>query len=136
MFDWTGVSWVAVVVAAIVGFVIGFIWFLPQVFGRQWAAASGRTLPAPGEVAWSSVALGAVASLVTAYVLALLAGAIGAKTVADGAVLGFVAWLGFIATSTLNAVLYEGRNTTWWGITAGYWLVILVVMGAIIGYFA
>ena len=134
MFDWTGVSWLAVIVAAVVGFVIGFIWFLPQVFGRQWAAASGRTLPAPGEVAYSSIAIGAVASLVTAYVLALLAGAVGATTLVDGAILGFVAWLGFIATSTVNAVLYEGRNTTWWSITAGYWLVILVVMGAVIGY--
>jgi len=134
VFDWAGVNWLAVVVAAVAGFVIGFIWFLPQVFGRQWAAASGRTLPAPGEVQYSSIALGAVGSLVTAYVLALLAGAIGASTLADGAILGFVAWLGFIATSTLNAVLYEGRNTTWWSITAGFWLVILVVMGAIIGY--
>jgi Protein of unknown function (DUF1761) len=134
VFDWTGVSWLAVIAAAVVGFVIGFIWFLPQVFGRQWAAASGRTLPAPGEVAYSSIAIGAVASLVTAYVLALLAGAVGATTLVDGAILGFVAWLGFIATSTVNAVLYEGRNTTWWSITAGYWLVILVVMGAVIGY--
>jgi hypothetical protein len=95
--DWTGVSWLAVVVAAVVGLVIGFVWFLPQVFGRQWAAASGRELPARGEQNWATIAYSAVGTLVAAYVLALAAGAVGATTLVDGALLSFLAWLGFIA---------------------------------------
>jgi hypothetical protein len=134
--DWTGVSWVAVIVAAVASFVIGFVWFLPQVFGRRWAAASGRELPGPGEANWATIAYSAVGGLVAAYVLALVADGLGAATLVDGAILGFLAWLGFIAPSTANAVFFEGRTAAWWTITAGFWLVSLVVMGAIIGYLA
>ena len=132
--DWTGVNWLAVVVAAVVGVVIGFVWFLPQVFGRTWAAASGRELPAPGEANWATIVYSAVGTLVASYVLALVADGLGASTLVEGVLLGFIAWLGFVVPASLNSVFFEGRSTTWWTITAGFWLVVLVVMGAIIGY--
>jgi Protein of unknown function (DUF1761) len=129
-----GVSWVAVIVATVAYAVIGFAWFAPQVFGQRWAASVGRTLPGPGQIPWTTLVSSFVVGLVAAYVLALLAGAAGAKTLADGALLGLLAWLGFVATSSGAAVFFEGRSTTWWAISSGYWLVSLVVMGAIIGY--
>jgi hypothetical protein len=33
-------------------------------------------------------------------------------------------------------VFFEKKSWTWWGITAGYWLVGLAIMGAIVGMFA
>jgi hypothetical protein len=132
--SYTGVNWVAVIVATVAYSVIGFVWFSRQVFGQRWAASIGRELPAPGQVPLTSLVGSVVVGLVTAYVLAVVAQAVGAATLADGAILGFLAWLGFVATSSLGGVLFEGRSTTWFTIAAGYWLVSLVVMGAIIGY--
>ena len=47
--SYTGVSWVAVIVATIAYSVIGFVWFSRQVFGLRWAAsiadALDRVLP-------------------------------------------------------------------------------------------
>jgi hypothetical protein len=134
--NYTGVNWVAVIAATVAYSVIGFLWFSRQVFGLRWAASIGRELPAPGQVPVTSLVGSVIVGLVTAYVLAVIADAVGAATLADGAILGFLAWLGFAATSTLGGVLFEGRSTTWWTISAGYWLVALVVMGAIIGYWA
>ena len=132
--SYTGVNWVAVIAATVAYSVIGFLWFSRQVFGKQWAASIGRELPAPGQVPVTSIVGSVVAGLVSSYVLAVVAHALGAVTLADGAILGFLAWLGFVATSSYGGVLFEGRSTTWWTISAGYWLVALVVMGAIIGY--
>jgi Protein of unknown function (DUF1761) len=132
--NYTGVNWVAVIAATVAYSVIGFVWFSRQVFGLRWAASIGRELPAPGQVPVTSLVGSVVVGLVSAYVLALLSGAAGAATLVDGVKLGFLAWLGFAATSSFGGVLFEGRNTTWWTISAGYWLVALVVMGAIIGY--
>lgn len=132
--SYSGVNWVAVIVATVAYSVIGFLWFSRQVFGLRWAAAIGRELPAPGQVPVTSVVGSVVVGLVTAYVLAVLAHAVGAATVADGAILGFLAWLGFVATASAGGVLFEGRSTTWFATAAGYWLVSLVIMGAIIGY--
>lgn len=134
--DYSGVNWVAVVVAAVANVVIGFVWYLPQVFGNRWASETGRPLPQTGQIPVTTYVAGVVIALIVAYVLALLAGAVGAATLVDGATLGFFAWLGFAAPTTASGALYEGRSTTWWAINAGFILVALVVMGAIIGYLA
>src|SRR5439155_24466144 len=121
--SYTGVNWVAVIVATVAYSVLGFAWFSRQAFGARWAASLGRELPAPGQVPVTSIAGSVLAGLVTAYVLAVLAHAVGAATLANGAVLGFLAWLGFVATASVGGVLFEGRSTTWFAIAAGYWLV-------------
>lgn len=134
--SYTGVNWVAVIVAAAALIVIGFIWYLPQVFGTRWAALSGRPLPQIGQVPPMSYVAGVVTALVTAYVLALIEQGLGVKGLTDGAVVGFLAWLGFVATTSYGTVLWEGRQPAYWAINAGNVLVAFVVMGAIIGYWA
>ena len=37
----SGVSWLAVIVGAIVAFLLGWLWYSPQLFGEKWAAGSG-----------------------------------------------------------------------------------------------
>ena len=134
--DYTGVNWVAVIAAAVANVVIGFVWYAPQVFGRRWAALSGRPLPTAGQVPVTTYVAGVVIALVVAYVLALFAGGLGVTGPVDGAIVGFLAWLGFAATATVGAVIFEGRTWDYWALNAGYILVALVVMGAIIGYWA
>lgn len=132
--DFGGVNWIAVVVAAVVGIVIGFIWYAPPVFGRRWARVSGVELPQPGEVQPMTYVGAVVTALVTAYVLAVLIEGLGAASLADGAIVGAVAWLGFVATYLASGMFFERRSTEWWVINAGQALVSLVVMGALIGY--
>jgi hypothetical protein len=128
------VNWLAVIVATVAGIVVGFVWYAPQVLGRRWATAAGIDLPQPGQVQ-PTVYVGAVViALVTAYVLAVIAHGVGAKTLVNGAVVGFVAWLGFVAPWLASGVLFERRSVEWWAINAGQAVVSLIVMGAIIGY--
>ncbi|MEX2547445.1 MAG: DUF1761 domain-containing protein [Chloroflexota bacterium] len=132
--EFTTLNWVAVIAAAVAGGVIGGIWYLPMVFGNRWAAASGRELPSLSRLT-PTMMVGAIGlPLIMAYVLTLLVGGLGGTSLVNGVVVGFVAWLGFTATATLNGVVYEGRSWEWWMITAGFFLVTLVVMGGIIGY--
>jgi hypothetical protein len=127
-------GWLQVIVAAVAGVVIGFVWYMPSVFGRRWAAGAGRELPAAGDVSPVLYLGSVVQGLVIAYVLALLAAAVGADGLGDHLLLAFVVWLGFIAMTTINSVLYEGRSLEYWMITSGYALVSLLVMGAIFAY--
>ena len=127
--DFSQANWLAVVVAAVVNMVIGFIWYMPMVFGKRWEAEAGRPMATPTPMAY---AVGVVTSLLIAYVLALFLGGVG---VADGAVDGFLFWI--VAGSVLaGPVIWEGRSWMYWAINAGYWLVALVVMGGIVGYFS
>lgn len=134
--DFASVNWVAVIVAAVAGIIVGFVWYAPPVFGRRWARASGIELPQPGQVQPTTYVGAVVTALVTAYVLAVLARGLGAATLADGAIVGAVAWLGFVATWLASGVFFEGRSVEWWALNAGQAIVSLVIMGAIIGYLA
>lgn len=130
--DFTQVNWLAVVIAAVASIVIGFVWYMPAVFGRRWAAETGIELPGAGESSPATWVYGIVQALLAAYVLALFA---AESDIAGGVVIGALIWLAFVATTKFNSVLFERRSTAYWVIDASYHLVSIVVMGAIIGYF-
>ncbi len=125
-------NWLAVIVAAILQVVIGFIWYGP-LFGKTWMSMMGMTQQTMSRAgmgktyAWSFVG-----SLVTAGVLAKLVGVMGARTLGAGITAGFWVWLGFVATVTLASVLYEKRSVSLYALNNGYQLVSLAVMGAVL----
>ena len=133
--EFTSLNWVAVIVAAVGGGVVGAIWYAGPLFGNRWAESICVKPMTMSAMMTPKIAIGAlVMPLVMAYVLTLFIGGIGANSLVNGAIVGFLAALGFSAMAALNAFVYDGRNLTWLWITAGYQFVVLTVMGAIIGY--
>lgn len=129
------VNYWAVLVAAIVSMVIGFVWYGP-LFGKTWMKLSGHT-PKDMEKAkkkgmGKSYALMIVSTLVMSYVLAHFVDYAGAVTAWGGVVAGVWIWLGFIATVTLGKVLWEGKPWSLWVLDNAHYLVSLAVMGAIL----
>jgi hypothetical protein len=127
------INWLALIVAAIVKFAIGAAWYAPQVFGKQWQAELSMTQ----EQVRANLAPAIVAEIITDLVLAFfLVYAVrysGASTLLQGAFLGFLVWLGFVATITIAQVFYEKRSWRLWSINNGYLVISLIVMGAILG---
>jgi Protein of unknown function (DUF1761) len=131
-----GMNYLAVLVAAVVGFVFGAVWY--GVLGRQWLAAQGRAdaatttrqMPPPLHLAINFIAL-----LVMAYLLAGLVGHLGAGqvTLKNGAVSGFFLWLGFVLTTLVVNYLYQGRKPALMAIDGAHWLGVLLLEGAVIG---
>lgn len=127
--DFTHVNYLAVLVAAVAHIVLGYVWYMPMVFGKRWEAASGQTLPS-GMPAPMTMAGMVISALLAAYGIGLLFGGVG---LTNGAIWGALIWLYFVAPVTAAGVFYEKKSWMWWGITAGYWLVGLVIMGGIVG---
>lgn len=137
------VNYVAVLVAAVVNMVLGFIWYGP-LFGTQWMALSGfkkedmDKAKAKGmNKAYTIMTLG---SLLMAYVLShsLVFASTYTETagVAAGFMVGFWTWLGFVAPVTVGTVLWDGKPWKLWFLNAGYYLVALVLMGIILAVWA
>jgi hypothetical protein len=128
-----GISYLAVLVAAIVKFAIGAGWYSPALFGKQWQQLAGvseaqvRAGMAPALVAE------AIGDLIMAYVLARFVAHYGFGGIGGGLLIGFMAWLGFVATVLVNQVFYERKPQQLVVINGGYTLVSLLVMGAILG---
>lgn len=139
------VNLLAVVVSGLVGFGIGFVWYLPQVFGKQWMKAVGISdtdMKQGAEGMIGKMGISLVSSVIVAYVLSHFMTAVflwhgnvygSVDPLMVGALVGFWAWLGFLATSLVDPVLWLNKPWSLWRINAGHWLVRLVLMGLILG---
>ena len=98
--DFAGINYLAVVVAAVVSFFVGWPWYMT--FGKTWARAVGLDPDnPPGPKPTPFIVLG-IALLVMAYVLAGLIGHLGSGqvTIRNGIISGlFVVWIGFVVTT-------------------------------------
>jgi len=130
------VNYLAVIVAAVLQMVLGFLWYGP-LFGKMWMGFMKIT---PSKVSQQvmvrTYVWTAVMSLITAYVLSLLVDYMGAKTAGTGLAAGFWPWLGFVVPVTAASLLYENRPFGLWVLNASYQLVSLALMGALLAAWA
>lgn len=132
-----GINYLAVLVAAVVAWVLGAVWY--PALSAPWLAAQGKTkadMPRPsGATAYLPFVLVFVAQLIMAWMLAGILGHLGTLNVKDGVISGAACWLGFVLTTTATNYAFQSRKVMLTVIDNGYWLLVLVVMGAIIGAF-
>jgi Protein of unknown function (DUF1761) len=129
--DPSHVNWLAVLAAALSSFVLGGLWYSPALFHRPWLAAAGLS-EAAIKVGSGRIFSGAfVCALVAAINLAFFLGP--TATLGFGVFAGFAAGLGWVATGLTVTFLFERRPLRLIAIDAGYHVVSLTVMGAILG---
>jgi hypothetical protein len=130
------INYPAVVVSALAYWALGALWYSPLLFARpfvalmRWTPEQLAAVESQGAGAQIVVAL--LTSFVLAYVLAHFVKFTGAETVKSGALTGFWLWLGFVATSNLETVLFESRPVGLYLINNGYHLVGLLGMGSLL----
>ncbi|HXR52533.1 MAG TPA: DUF1761 domain-containing protein [Steroidobacteraceae bacterium] len=124
-------NWLAILVAAASGFVIGGLWYGP-LFQKPWMRLSGMTKEkgAEGNIA---VTFGGayLLNLIAAAGIALLAGPQAGWLA--GLHTGAFAALFFVATALGVIYLFERRPLGLWFINAAYQVVNFAAMGAIVG---
>jgi hypothetical protein len=125
------INWWAFLAATAISLVIGAIWYSPVLFGQQWAHLVGKKTGEMGDAA-TGYTVSVVAALVQTWVLVHLVRYAGAITAQKGAEVGFWIWLAFIALVMAMNVVFEGRSWHLWQINAVYFLVILLINGALL----
>jgi len=125
------ISFLAVLIAAVVRSAIGAAWFAPMAFGKSWMQLSG-VKPSSSKHMMRAAGLNFIGNFVMAFVLAHAIQYASATTWGHGAMVGFFNWLGFIATVSASGVIFEKRSLKLTLMQNGYQLVSLLVMGAII----
>jgi hypothetical protein len=126
----------AVLVAAVVAFVVGALWYSPLLFARAYTEVRGMT--PPGAMAamrppvWEM--LGEfVKNIVVAYVLAYFVVRLGVGDWKSALQLGLWVWVGFQAMLLMGAVLHEKMPSTLYAIHAGDALVKTLLTTVILG---
>lgn len=137
--NFESVNWWAIVVAAVVAFGIGAVWFGPKTFFPLWWKAMGHEeSETPGAGLNMGVVFGLtfvaqfVMAVSVAVVLSFLAQARGSVSVLDGFVTGATLGIGFVAASSLSHRLFAGHGVKVWLIEVSGDVVAITVMGVIL----
>lgn len=129
------INLVGVVLGAISNMIIGAIWYSPMVFGKTWMKLVGisqKEIDSGKKQMSKTYSMAFVGALITAYILAVILDLVGATTILEGLQIGFLIWLGFVATTTLSTVLFENKKTDLYLLNNGYNLVSTLVMSVIL----
>jgi Protein of unknown function (DUF1761) len=126
-------NYAAVVVAAVVYWLLGAVWY-GAVFSKPWMAlehmsseqASSMNPVLPYVITF-------VINLLIAYSLAQICIWRNADTMGRGASVGVLLWIGFVGPITFTTYMYEMRPKELFAINEFYPLAGMVIMGAIIG---
>jgi hypothetical protein len=133
-----GMNVYAIVLAAIVAFMFGWLWY-GVLFSDAWLEACGKSrkevkgdTPSPTPFIISFIGL-----VVMACVLAGVLRHLGADqvTLRGGIVTGVFMWLGFVITTMVVNNAFRGAKPSLTLIDGGHWLGVLILQGAVIGWF-
>ncbi|QBN19743.1 DUF1761 domain-containing protein [Flavobacterium nackdongense] len=155
-------NFLAILIAAISTFLVGFVWYNPKVFGTIWMKEAGLTAEQMRKPNMLKIfGLTFIYSLMLAFIMPVLVihqmgplGMIGGfdfitsakpsytafmtdygdafRTYKHGALHGFISGI-FIGLPIISINgLFEQKSWKYMAIHAGYWLVIMTIMGSII----
>ena len=137
------VNYLAILAAAIVGMIVGFVWYSPMLFGNAWIRMIGKDPGDKAEMERMKKSAGPlygimfVMALVSAYVFSRLMIVFHATSAMSGIKLAGACWLAFMLPVVLGSSMFSGKDKkTAWNlafITGGHYLVGLLITGAILG---
>lgn len=124
-------NYLAILIVVVVQQLIGFVWYSPMLFSQAWKESVGldETGLTPNATPFISAV---IASTFLAYVMTKMVQHFHCKTIEDGAKLGFMVWLGFIAPVIATHYLFIGFEFNAIAIDTGKELLGLIVSGIIL----
>jgi len=131
-----GINYLAILIAAVASWLAGAVWYMA--LSKPWLAAIGITPEQiherrKGPGAFLPFVYAFLACAVIAWVLAGLVAHLGPVTLRSGTISGLFCWGGFVITTMLVNNRFAMRSPKLLLIDGGYWLIVLVLSGAIIG---
>ncbi|HEV2883856.1 MAG TPA: DUF1761 domain-containing protein [Pyrinomonadaceae bacterium] len=129
------INYPAVIVAAVIHFIIGGLWY-GLIFGNKFLEIIGWTPEQQAQIVaqshWSQYLVAFLTSLTLVYILAHFVQYTGAKGAVGGMQTAFWLWLGFVATTQLATVIFEQRKLGLYLLNVGYQLVAGLICGALL----
>ena len=128
-------NYLAIVVAAIVCFLFEAGWY--TIFLQSWLNGIGRTrewlMSAAGYNPVLQYGTAILSAAIIAATISCLTQLTGAQTAWRGIKVAALLWFGLVLTTWSTEYVFEVRPWSLLGINAGFWLVGMMLMGAIVG---
>jgi hypothetical protein len=125
-------NFLAIPVSVIAVFVIGGLWYSPLLFAKPWKRRLGIPPDAKGNPTKPMI-INVIMLGIAAVAMYFIMQMFRFDEWLDGLLLGLGLGGAFVATSLGTVYAYQGRGFVLWLIDAGYQVLCLAVMGAIMG---
>lgn len=133
-------SLTGILIAAVAAWIFGAIYY--TVLGSRWIAAQGKTIDQhkaefaakPKFMAYLPFLLSFIGAFIMGTVLYGIMTHSGLFSARAGAISGAFCWFGFVLTTSAINNAYAGRRWSLTIIDLVHWLVVLVMIGAIVGF--
>ena len=131
------INYLAVVLAVVASMAVGFVYYHPKVLGTRWMAAVGHTGDSIQKGSPLVYPMVAVASFVTAWVLAgctfISQNFYGSGFLLNALITAWILWGGFTAARFLVHDAFDVRGFTVWWINTLNEFLIVTAMALVIG---
>ena len=124
----------AIAVAAIASFLFEAVWY--SIFLQKWLDGIDRTrewLMSQGVSEAVQFGTALVAAAVIATSISCVVQLTGPQTALRGIRVAVMLWLGFVVTTWATEYIFEVRPLSLFAINTGFWLLGMILMGAIVG---
>lgn len=127
------INFYAVLISAVVIFLLGGLWYSPFLFAKPWVKLINRSYNDIKEEAKASKYIIAfMQAIITSYILSIFISWADASTIISGAWTGFMCWFGFAGTTSFVHSSFAGRQFKLWLIDSGHTLISFVAAGIIL----
>lgn len=129
------VNYLHVLVAAVVVFVLGWLWYSPLLFFKPWMRLRGQDPVAAmqgAKMPGGKLVVELLRCLLLSYVIARFVALLGIASLMGAVHFGFMLWIGFPVIILTGSVLWENTPVGVAAIHAGDWLVKLLAIPIIV----
>ena len=129
-----GLNYLAIITAALFSMVLGFLWYGP-LFSKMWMKELGISeSDIDKKCAMKGYMISLVSALLNYITLAAFIFLANINGIIPGLLIGGAAGAFFIAASMASNYAYEGRSVRLFLINAGYRIIYLTCIGALLGF--
>lgn len=107
----TSINFWAVLVASVVTFALGALWYSPVFFGKEWMRLKNISEDDITDESkrgmWKRYVAQFISTIIFFTVLGFFIAATGSSTASDAVFLAFIAWIGFSVTTAVGDMLWN-----------------------------
>ena len=128
------INWLAVTIAAIVYFIIHFLWYFPFAFGNLWLRLVGKESEPKSKIIRDTIIM-IPTSFFTVLFMEMMIDLTGMNDIASALILSILIWIGFVATIAINQNNFNDRGVKLFFLEYGFYLVGFIIVAIILALF-
>ncbi len=127
-------SYVAIIVGALMVMVLGYIWFHPKVFGQSWMQGAGLTEDDMKSANPMTMVGALLMALVISWAMSRYASHTepGMSQFVHGLYHGFMPAIMYVAPVLVSKGLFEKKSMGWILTGAAYWVLAITLVGGVV----